>query len=176
MDRARVCFVVAAGENGVIGRTGKLPWRMPGDLRLFRRLTMGKPVIMGRKTFQSIGKPLDGRDNIVLTRDGSFARGSGTLLFHDLQAALTEARRLAAVRGADEIAVIGGSEVFRESLPFADRIYLTRVHASPAGDTFLPPLDPADWLEISRRPVERHEKNDYDATLIVLDRLRPARS
>lgn len=166
---AAVCFVVAAGENGVIGRDGALPWRLSTDLRLFRRLTLGKPVIMGRKTYESIGKPLDGRDNIVVSRDPSF-QAEGVVVTHSVAAALERARELAHARGADEIAVIGGAEIFEAMLPCADRIYLTRVGASPPGDTFLPSLDAAIWRETSREQLERGPKDEYNATLTVLDR------
>lgn len=166
---AAICFVVAVGENGVIGSGGTLPWRLPSDLRLFRRLTLGKPVIMGRKTYVSIGKPLDGRDNIVLTRDPSF-KAEGVVAVPSIDVALERARELATARNADEIAVIGGAEIFLALLPYADRIYLTRVHAAPPGDTYLPDLDAAIWRETAREKLERGLKDQYDATLVVLDR------
>ena len=168
---AAICFVVAVSENGVIGRAGKLPWRIPSDLKLFRRLTLGRPVIMGRKTYQSIGKPLDRRDNIVLTRDPSF-RAEGVIVAQSIAGALQRARGLATARNIDEIAVIGGAEIFQALLAHADRIYLTRVHASPPGDTFFPALDAAAWRETSRERLERSPKDEHDATLIVLDRVR----
>jgi dihydrofolate reductase len=167
----RVAFVVAAAENDVIGHKGALPWRMPGDLKTFRRLTLGKPVIMGRKTFQSIGKPLPGRDNLVVTRDASF-RPDGIEVFASVDAALARARMLAEARGVDEIAVIGGAEIFAAALPSAGRIYLTRIHASPEGDTFFAP-DMTDWHEVSRIQLERIPRDDYDATLMVLERRAP---
>ena len=170
---AAVCFVVAVAENGVIGREGALPWRQSTDLKLFRRLTLGKPVIMGRKTFESIGKALDGRDNIVVSRDPSL-RGEGIVVAASPAAALVLGRDLAAARNANEIAVIGGAEIFRALLPQADRIYLTRVHAAPDGDTYLPPLDTAEWRETSRETLARTARDEHDATLIVLERVRSA--
>ena len=167
-----LAFVVAAAENGVIGRGGRLPWSIPSDLRLFRRLTMGKPVIMGRKTFESIGKPLDGRDNIVATRDPTF-RAAGVIAKPSLAAAIEEARGLAAARGVDEIMVIGGAEVFRELLPQAQRIYLTRVHGAPEGDTFLPPITADQWREVSRESLPRGEMDEYPCSLVVLERKLP---
>lgn len=146
-----------------------MPWRIPSDLRLFRRLTMGKPVIMGRKTFESIGKPLDGRDNIVVTRDPAF-RAEGVIVKPSLEAAVEEARALAAARGVQEVMVIGGAEVFRELLPQAQRIYLTRVHGTPEGDTFLPPIPPDQWREVSREPLPRGDMDEYPCTLLVLER------
>ncbi|MET0569103.1 MAG: dihydrofolate reductase [Hyphomicrobiaceae bacterium] len=165
-----VCFIVAVGENGVIGNAGALPWRLSTDLKLFRRLTLGKPVIMGRKTYESIGRPLDGRDNIVVTRDPAFG-GVGLIVVQSVDAALERARELAAARNADEIAVIGGAEIFQALLPQADRIYLTRVHASPPGDTFFPTIDASAWHETSRERLLHGLKDQYEATLIVLDRV-----
>lgn len=170
---ACVAFVVAVAENGVIGRNGALPWRMPSDLKLFRKLTLGKPVIMGRKTFQSIGKPLFGRDNLVVTRDPSF-KADGVEVFTSVDEAIARARALAAARGADEIAIIGGADIFEAALPRAGRIYVTRIHGAPDGDTFFTP-DMANWHDVSRMPLERAPGDDYEATLIVLERKpRPA--
>ena len=167
--KPKITLIVAAAENDVIGRGGQLPWRISSDLRLFRRLTMGKPIIMGRKTFQSIGKPLDGRDNIVVTRDPQFA-AQGTIVTASLQAALEQGRVSAQASGVDEVMVIGGAEIFRDTIPQADRIYLTRVHGSPEGDTFLPPIDQGEWQEVSREPLPRTEADEFACTLIVLER------
>lgn len=169
-EDAAVCFVVAVAENGVIGSKGALPWRLSTDLKLFRKLTLGKPVIMGRKTFLSIGRPLDGRDNIVVTRDAAF-RHEGIVAAASPSAALELARALARARNAEEIAVIGGAEIFRALLPHADRIYLTRVHATPQGDTFFPALDATAWCETSLKRLDRSKRDEHDATLIVLDRV-----
>ena len=164
-----VAFVVAMAENGVIGRDGQLPWRMPTDLKHFRRLTLGKPVIMGRKTYASIGKPLDGRDNIVMTRKGDFA-APGIHVATTAAAALELARSLASARSADEIAVIGGAEVFRAMLPFAQRVYLTLVRAAPPGDVVLPPFAPKLWRETSREPMQQAAGDQFGADFVVLDR------
>ena len=166
---ARIAFVVAVAENGVIGRNGQLPWRLPSDLKRFRKLTLGKPVVMGRKTYESIGKPLDGRDNIVLTRQASFAV-PGVHAVATLEEALSVGRALAAGRGCDEVAVIGGADIFGAALPQAGRIYLTLVHGSPAGDVRLPPFDPAVWRETAREPMQRTAKDEFAADFIVLDR------
>ncbi len=165
-----ICFVVAAGENGVIGNQGRLPWRMPSDLKLFRALTLGKPIIMGRKTFQSIGKPLDGRDNLVVTRDAAFG-AEGILVFQSIEQAIQRAKALAAGRGVAEAMVIGGAEIYRAALPYTDRIYLTRVHASPDGDATFADPDPAVWRESRREPVQKHPGNEHEATLLVFDRI-----
>ncbi len=170
MSPVRLVLVVAVAENGVIGRGGGLPWRLPSDLKTFRRLTIGKPVIMGRRTFGSLKRPLDGRDNIVITGDASIA-GEGVLRAASTSEALELAGACAARRKADEIAVIGGAEVFRAFFPLADRIYLTEVHGRPAGDVFLPAFDKADWVEVARAPMPRTERDEFAATLITLDRV-----
>ena len=164
-----VTFVVAVAENGVIGRDGKLPWRMPTDLKRFRKVTMGKPVVMGRKTYESVGKPLDGRDNIVVTRQKDFA-APGIHVAASVEDALALARELGNARNADEIAVIGGAEIFRAALPFADRIYLTIVKARPEGDTVLEPFDPAQWRETLREALPQSANDQFPADFIVLDR------
>jgi len=165
----RISLIVAVAENGVIGANGGLPWRLSADLKTFRRLTMGKPIIMGRKTFQSLKKPLDGRDNIVVSRDPALA-ASGVSIVESVADALTLARTLACTAGGDEIMVIGGAEVFRAALPAADRIYWTEIHAAPDGDTLFPGFEPSEWREVSREALARSEKDDATATLKVLER------
>ena len=164
-----ISLIVAVADNGVIGRDGGLPWRMPSDLKTFRRLTMGKPIVMGRRTFQSIGKPLDGRDNIVVTRDSYFEH-TGVSAVASVAEALTLARVLARTRGADEIMVIGGADIYAAVLPVADRIYLTRVHATPDGDKHFPTLAGGEWTEVSREAMPKGERDEFAATLIVLER------
>jgi dihydrofolate reductase len=146
----KIVLVAAIGENNVIGRDGQLPWRLKSDLKHFRELTIGKPVVMGRKTFESIGKPLAGRTNIVLTRDLS-VKVPGGALATNLDAALGYARDDARKRGVDEIMVIGGSDVFADTLPLAHRLEITHVHAALEGDAYFPPIDPAVWREVVRR-------------------------
>jgi dihydrofolate reductase len=165
----RIVFVVAAASNGVIGQDGQLPWRLPSDLKRFRALTLGKPVIMGRKTYESIGKPLAGRDNIVLSRQPAF-HAAGVTVVTDIDAAIDLGRRLAADHGVDEVAVIGGAEVFRAALPQTDRIYLTLVEAAPAGETRLAPFDPETWQETARAPMAKGPGDQYGADFIVLER------
>ena len=165
----RVSLIVAVADNGVIGRNGQLPWKLSSDLKTFRRLTMGKPIVMGRKTFQSLKKPLDGRDNIVLTTDPAF-EADGISVVDSFADAMTLARTLALTRGADEVMVIGGAEVFRAALPHAGRIYWTEVHASPDGDVLFPDVDLSAWTEVEREELPRSEKDDVTATLRVLDR------
>lgn len=164
-------LIVAVAENGVIGKDGGLPWRLSSDLKTFRRLTMGKPIIMGRRTFQSIGKPLDGRDNIVVTRD-PFFEVAGVSSVDSIASALTLSRILARTRGADEVMVIGGADIYEALLGEADRIYLTRVHGTPDGDRTFPPLDAAVWREVSREELPKGPRDDHAATLIVLERVK----
>lgn len=167
----KLVLVVAIGENGVIGREGQLPWRLKSDLQHFKRLTLNKPVIMGRKTYESIGRPLKDRTNIVLTRDFSL-RAPGAVLVTTFEAALAFAREDAKKRGADEIMVIGGSDVFALALPRADRLEITQVHATPAGDVRFPPIDPAQWREVRREPHKRGPEDDVDFTILTYERLR----
>lgn len=163
-------LIVAVAENGVIGKDGGLPWRLSSDLKTFRKLTMGKPIIMGRRTFQSIGKPLDGRDNIVVTRD-PFFEAAGVSVTASVADALTLARVLGRTRGADEIMIIGGADIYAAALPVADRIYLTRVHASPEGDRYFPELDAKDWREVSSEPLPKGERDAFPTTLKILERV-----
>jgi dihydrofolate reductase len=142
-----ITLVAALAENGVIGRDNGLPWRLKSDMVHFRAITMGKPVVMGRKTFLSIGKPLAGRSNIVVSRDLSFA-APGVVVAPDIEAALTVARGDALRRGATEIAVIGGADIYAQTMPVADRLVLTRVHLRPDGDTTFPAVDLDLWQEM----------------------------
>lgn len=164
-----IAFVVAMAENGVIGRHGQLPWRMPTDLRRFRQLTLGKPVVMGRKTYESIGKPLDDRDNIVITRRRDFAR-PGIHVVDSVDAAVALGAALASRRGVDEIAIIGGAEVFRAAVSLAQRIYLTLVRGAPEGDIVLDAFDPNVWRETAREPMQQSANDEYAAEFIVFDR------
>lgn len=146
--RPAISFVVARADNGVIGRDNALPWHLPADLKHFKRLTVGKPVVMGRKTFDSIGKPLPGRHNIVLTRDPAW-RAEGVTVVANLAEAIAAAGLDPKTR-AEEVMIIGGAAVYAEALPVATRVHLTEVHDTPAGDTTLPPFDPARWRETAR--------------------------
>jgi len=143
---ASVCLVVARAANGVIGNKGAIPWRLPEDMRHFKAITMGRPCIMGRKTWDSLPrKPLPGRTNIVITRDRTF-HAEGAVAVH----AFEEGLRRAAAELPPEIAVIGGAEIYRAALPYAARVHLTEVHADVEGDVHMPILDPAAWHEVAR--------------------------
>ena len=168
---APIALVVAVAENGVIGWQGGLAWHQSSDLKFFRKVTMNKPLIMGRKTFESIGKPLDGRDNIVITRNSSF-EAPGILVAANLEEALEMAREKARARGADEISIIGGAQIYELTLPVADRIYLSEIHSSPDGDTFFPQIDKSQWREISRERHAAGPKDSADYSLVVLERIR----
>jgi dihydrofolate reductase len=152
-------IVAAIGENNVIGTEGKLPWHLRSDLRHFRALTLDKPVIMGRKTYQSIGKALDRRTNIVITRDKKFAP-EGVTIAPSFKAALQIAEKDAKRRGTDEIMVIGGQAVFADAMPHADRLEITHVRASPEGDAFFPPIDLKHWREDKREVREAGQGDD----------------
>jgi dihydrofolate reductase len=161
-----VSLVVAASTNNVIGRDGGLPWRLPDDLRHFKRITTGKPVIMGRRTFESIGRPLPDRHNIVMTRAPDYA-AEGC----DVVSSVAEALDVAG--GADEVMVIGGGQVYRDFLPRADRIYMTRVQADVQGDAFFPGIDGNGWRLVSAEHHAADEKHGYPFEMMVFER-RPA--
>ncbi|MGH9353103.1 MAG: dihydrofolate reductase [Terriglobia bacterium] len=160
-------LIVAVGEHNEIGKSGKMPWHLPADLKHFKTITLGKPIIMGRKTFEAIGKPLPERRNIVITRDRGY-HATGFEVAH----AFTDALVMAA--GVPEIMVIGGGELYREALPRAQRIYLTRMHASFDADTFFPTLDPADWRETTREDNAADVRNSFAYSFLTLERCIPA--
>jgi dihydrofolate reductase len=163
---------VARAANGVIGRDGTLPWRLKSDLALFRTLTLGKPVIMGRRTWDSLPRrPLPGRFNIVLSRDGTFAP-AGALVCDDFSEAVEIARDHASEDGVEEACIIGGAALFALALPRARRIYLTEVAASPPGDVTFPPFDENDWIETRREDHPPGEGDDYPFVFRVLERRR----
>ena len=155
-----ISLIVAASRNGVIGANNKLPWHLPSDLRRFKQLTMGHPILMGRKTFESIGKPLPGRTNIVITRQKGF-QCCGATVVHSLEEGLL------ICENKQESFVIGGAEIFQQALPFADRIYLTRIEKDFEGDTRLFEINPAVWKETSR---EDFPNDPLPHTFITLER------
>lgn len=168
---AAITLVVAVGENGVIGVGGRLPWRMKADLKRFRALTMGKPIIMGRKTLDEIGRVLDGRDVIVVTRKPGAAI-EGAFVAASLDAALAIARERAAARGVDEICIVGGGEIYRQAMPLADRLRVTHVAASPKGDAYFPPIAAAEWIEVGREPLAASEGDTVGAVHVTYQRRR----
>jgi dihydrofolate reductase len=159
-----ISIIVAAAENGVIGSDNQLPWRLPDDLRRFKALSLGKPVVMGRRTFESIGRPLPGRANIVVSRRSDLQIDGATVV-GSIDAALAVAGQV------PEVVVIGGAEIFRQVLPQTHTIHLTRVHASVRGDVTFPPLDPAVWREVA---VEHHAadaRHPYAFSFVTLQRV-----
>ena len=161
---SRISFVVAFDRNKVIGKNGGLPWRLPDDMRRVRQVTMGKPLIMGRRTYESIGRPLSGRTNIVLTRDPAF-HPEGVLT------ARTPEEALGLAGDAPEVIVFGGAQVFRQFLAMADRIYLTQVDADVGGDTYFD-FNRTDWREVENVPHPADERHPYPFNFLTLDRIR----
>ena len=164
-----LALIVAVAENGVIGRDGGLPWRLSGDLRYFKAVTMGKPIIMGRKTFESIGRPLPGRPNLVVSRTPGFSP-EGVCVYDSLEAAVAHAEELE----SGEVMVIGGAGLYEAALEIADRLYLTEVHAEVEGDVTFPAFDHVEWAETSREKHAAGEKDDHDHSFVVFDRVPTA--
>ncbi len=164
-----VVFLVAMGENGVIGRDGDMPWRLSTDLKRFKARTLGKPVIMGRRTFASIGRPLPGRDIIVVTRQAGFAP-DGVTVAASPDEAVAAARRIAAASGAAEIVVAGGGEIYRALLGAAGRLVVTEVHARPEGDVHFPAIDPAVWREVGREGPVQGERDSAAMSFVEYER------
>ncbi len=158
-----ISLIVAASTNNVIGFKGDLPWRLSGDLKRFKALTMGKPIVMGRKTYESIGRPLPGRQNIVVTRNPDFV-AEGCDVVSSVDAAIE------AAGDAEEIMIIGGSNIYDAFLPRAHRIYLTRVQAEVEGDTFFPELMPSEWREAAVEKYGADESNDHDVVFSTFER------
>ncbi len=160
-----ISIIAALAENRIIGVNNTLPWRLPNDLKHFRRLTTGHAIIMGRKNYESIGKPLPGRTNIVVTRNRDY-RAGGCLIAYSVNEAL------ALARDDSEIFIIGGADIFRETLARTDRLYLTRVHAEVPGDIYFPAFDAGEWREISRERHEPDERHAYAYSFVVLERIK----
>ena len=165
-----LALIVALAENGVIGKGNSLPWHISSDLKRFRALTLGKPLIMGRKTFQSIGKVLPGRETIVVSRDAAFTPPSGVYHAETIDAAVALATAHATDMGADEIMLVGGSEIFAALINRADRMYVTFVHDAPEGDAFFPPIDWSRWAEVHRE--EHPQQKGDDAAFSFVDFVR----
>ena len=162
-----VAIVVAVADNGVIGRGNALPWELPDDLQHFKRTTMGRPIIMGRKTFESIGHPLPGRLNIILTRDSTW-HAPAVSVATSMQQAIEIAEGQALIDGADSVMVIGGAEVYMQALPFTSRVFLTRVHGNVHGDAFFNFDQIASWRELNRIAVSAGERNSHGFSVVEL--------
>lgn len=165
----RLSIIVAMAENRVIGRDNGLPWRLPTDLRHFKAVTMGKPVVMGRKTFDSIGRPLPGRDNIVVTR-GTGIASDQVHVAYSLGEAVGLAEDFARDRGLDEIFIIGGAQIYEEAIGRAERLYVTEVAGTPDGDAHFPVIDPKAWRQVSREGPVQGEKDSAPMTFVVYER------
>ncbi len=162
MSLPKLSVIVARAENGVIGINNQLPWRLSNDLQYFKHVTMGKPIVMGRKTFESIGRPLPGRTNIVVTRNPEW-KAENVIVVHSLQQALE------ASADADEVMLIGGAELYQQGLGLASTVYLTEVKASLEGDAYFPELS-SEWEEVSRNPQAADEKNQFEHDFVVYKR------
>jgi dihydrofolate reductase len=160
----KISIIVAMGDNRVIGNDNRLPWHLPADLKHFKATTMGKPIIMGRKTWESIGRPLPGRTNIVVTRDMHYT-ADGCSVVHSLDAALV------AAAGHDEVMVIGGAEFYRQVLPEASTLYLTLIHDEFEGDVFFPALVTGEWREVGREDFDADENNPHAYSFLRLERV-----
>ncbi len=161
-----ISLIVAAATNNTIGKDGRMPWHLPNDMRHFKNITWGMPVLMGRKTFESLGKPLPGRKNIVVSRQPGW-KEAGTVPVSSIEDGLFVAKET----DAKEVMVIGGGEIYRALFDRARRIYLTRVEADPEGDTFFPPIDPKQWYLVSQKNHEADEKNAYNHSFQVWERI-----
>lgn len=158
-----ISLIVAMDENRVIGCKNKLPWNIPSELKYFRETTKGKPVIMGRKTHDSIGRPMPERLNIIVTRDKD-CKADGCVVVNSREDAIK------AAKGSDEIMVIGGAEIYKLFLPIADRLYITKVHGTFRGDTYFPEFDENEWVKAREKFVEKDDENRYSYTIMVLER------
>lgn len=159
----KISLIAAVNRNGVIGKDGKMPWHLPADLKYFKSITMGKPIVMGRKTFASLNKPLPGRENIVLTRNESFA-AEGCKTIHSIEEMLQHTADI------EEIMIIGGAQLYQQMLPYADHIYMTRVDCLDEGDTWFPEFDPEGWEIGFYEAHETDEKNPCAYAFIRYDR------
>lgn len=165
----RIALMVAASENGVIGRDNQLPWHLPKDLQHFKKTTLGKPVVMGRKTFDSIGRPLPGRPNVVVTRQQDY-QADGVSVASSLEHGLEIAAQKAIESDSSEVMLIGGAELYRQGLPLVERVYLTKVHADIEGDAFFPTLPDSDWRCIEEEKHEACERNPFSYSFCIYER------
>jgi len=170
--RVGVAMIAAVAENGVIGAGGRIPWRIPADMAFFKRTTMGKPIVMGRKQYESVGKPLPGRINIVVSRRPGY-QPEGVIVINDLGAAIAHGRSLAAADGAGEVMVIGGGEIYAQAMGHATRLYISHVALSPPGDVFFPAIDPAQWRIVEEPAVAPSPKDEASFLVRVYERLGP---
>lgn len=169
-----ISMIIAAAQNRVMGRDNQMPWHLPNDLQYFKRSTMGKPMIMGRKTYESLGKPLPGRAHIIITRQADYQAPNANdqvQVVANLADAITAAEALVANNETPEVMVIGGAEICSLAFPQTQRLYLTQVHADVDGDVYFPEFDLNEWREVSREDYQASEGNPYDYSFVVLERV-----
>ncbi len=169
LSKPVIALIAGVARNGVIGRDGGIPWRIPSDMAFFKKTTMGKPIVMGRKQYESVGKPLPGRVNIVVTRQEGY-QPDGVLVFSDLGAALDHARTIAEADRVGEVMVIGGGEIYAQALPLADRLYLTEIDLVPEGDVRFPEIDAGIWDKVAAPLVTPSERDEAHYTIGVYER------
>lgn len=173
-NKIKLASIVAVAENGVIGKDNAMAWHIPSEFAYFRRMTLGKPIIMGRKSFESLGsKPLPKRTNIVVTRDPSW-RAPDVMACTSLEDAIATARRIATGRGVDTIFITGGAEIYKQAMPLIDTLYLTEIHLSPEGTTFFPEFDRSQFVETSRLEQPQQDGEEAGYTITVLERKKGA--
>jgi dihydrofolate reductase len=159
----QLSIIVAMDRNRVIGKGDALPWHISDDLKYFKRVTMGKPIVMGRKTHESIGRPLPGRENIILTRDKNY-QAEGCTVLHSIEEISEHCKNI------EEVMITGGSEIYKHTFDKASRLYLTEVHAEVEGDTYFPEFDRDEWEEVSREDFEADDKNEFDFSFVFLEK------
>jgi dihydrofolate reductase len=167
--RVRIAMIAGVAENGVIGADGKIPWRIPSDMAFFKRTTLGKPIVMGRKQYETVGRPLPGRTNLVVSRQPGY-QPDGVIVINDLNAAIDHAIAIAAADRADEAMVIGGGEIYAQAMPRADRLYISHVALRPAGEVVFPEIDPGAWRLLDTPTIEPSPKDEAAYRIAVYER------
>nr|AIA14358.1 Dihydrofolate reductase [uncultured bacterium]AIA15103.1 Dihydrofolate reductase [uncultured bacterium] len=168
---ARIAMIAAVAENGVIGSAQTIPWRIPSDMAFFKQTTMGKPIVMGRKQFETVGRPLPSRFNIVVTRQEDY-RAEGVLVCATVREALDKAQEIARTDGAEEVMIIGGGEIYAQLMPLADRLYISHVDLAPNGDVYFPAIRETDWAVVDLPEVQPHPKDEATYRVKVYERRR----
>lgn len=167
----KLSMIAGVAENGVIGAHGTIPWKIPSDMGFFKRTTMGKPIIMGRKQYETVGRPLPGRVNIVVTRQVGY-QPDGVIVISSLEAAIEHGKTIAAADGVDEAMIIGGGEIYAQALDKADRLYISHIALAPEGEVFFPPIDPAEWVVVGEPAVPASPKDEASFLVRVYERRR----
>ena len=167
----RVAMIAAVAANNVIGRDGGIPWRIPSDMAFFKRTTMGKPIVMGRKQYESVGRPLPGRANIVVTRQAGY-QPDGVIVIDGLEAGLERAKAIAEADGKEEVTIIGGGEIYAQGMAFADKLYISHVELRPEGDVLFPPIDPGQWTLVEEPQVSPDPRDEAVYRIAIYARRR----